>query len=325
MILKMTKLGIKWLVVITLMMMCSLCSLSFLSYFYLGSTSSNNNIDDIAKLLYKDNQGALRQTQGYHGVFEGYEGWDYTTFCGDTLYSPLPGRGVVTYNGYDGYNHVDEAGRRYDQNTMLRIEGRSGKVILLHGNYSLVSVGDEVVGGVTPIGKNDRIGYASGCHTHLIWHPNENYSVVTNGSGKTIYHTGKSGNYGSVLNDYSSVYFVISSYIPSRGGVNCDSDCTTMASGDKVATWTIGRDGIYAAACPQEWPFGTKFVLYDQTYECRDRGGFINCYDIGDYDPAFSGLYETSYYAQSKYCWVDILNHSGVPYGTMTADWQFLK
>ena len=80
--------------------------------------------------------------------------------------------------------------------------------------------------------------------------------------------------------------FRITTRLP--GGINCDSDCSTMASGQKVAAWVNGRDGTYAAACPRVG-VGTRFRLYGRTYECQDRGGWIKARHPGDYDPAMGG------------------------------------
>ncbi len=109
-----------------------------------------------------------------------------------------------------------------------------------------------------------------------------------------------------------------SHYIPSLGGINCDSDCTTMASGDKVAWWINGRNGVHAAACPREWGWrhGVRFTIDGTMFECRDTGGWINCYTPGEYDPALKRSADTSY------CWVDLLGNWGIPYGTLINNWQ---
>ena len=65
---------------------------------------------------------------------------------------------------------------------------------------------------------------------------------------------------------------------PKLGGINCDHDCTTLASHVRFS------DALYdrVAACPPEFPFGTRFViagswrgLADGEYECLDRGGMV--------------------------------------------------
>ncbi len=58
----------------------------------------------------------------------------------------------------------------------------------------------------------------------------------------------------------SSLPLRISHYDPKLGGINCDSDCSTMASGDNTWSWAGGKNGVYAAACPREWAFGTRFL-----------------------------------------------------------------
>lgn len=102
---------------------------------------------------------------------------------------------------------------------------------------------------------------------------------------------------------------------------NCDSDPTTMASGDKVADWVGGRNGIYASSCPRRpdmgWQHGTQFTMAGNVYECRDTGGWINCYQPGDYDPALKAT------AEFAYCWVDVLGEPVAPYGGLITDWSF--
>lgn len=315
---KVVKWGVKTLLFLAGLMICFICSVGFLALVYGQSVSKGQgqSIEDVAKLLYRDDLEQLRQTQGYHGYYKGYYGYDYTTECGDTLYSPLPGRGVVTYNGRDGTEW---------KNTMLRVEGDAGEVVLLHGNYSEVGIGDIVIGGKTVIGKNASIGNSTGCHSHVVWHPDETYNGPTLHRIETVQHTGKKGFYGSVLTDYNGVELAVSSYDPSEGGINCDGDCTTMASGDKVADWVLGQNGVYAAACPREWPFGTRFQIDEQVYECRDRGSWINCYVLGDHDPAYTSKYKWTIIAEKEYCWVDILGDPGYSYGEKTPQWSFVE
>lgn len=275
------------------------------------------SIDDIADLLYKDSNYTL--TGGLHGLV-GYKGYDYSAGSGTQLFSPLPGSGVVTYNARDGY--IGPYDTKGEQNTMLTIKGDAGEIIMFHGNYSLVQPGDIVIGGVTPIGYEASIGNSTGAHSHIVWKPNPNWvaPIKTINQPTSIQHTSRHGNYGSVLSNYNNVQLRISHYVPALGGTNCDSDCTTMASGDKVAEWTLGKNGVYAAACPREWPFGTKFTLDGQTYSCADNGGYINCYSKGDFDPTLGG-----HTATNDYCWVDILGDVSYPYGHKTSDWSFVK
>lgn len=127
------------------------------------------------------------------------------------------------------------------------------------------------------------------------------------------------GNHGSVLTGYEGVDLRMSHYIPSEGGINCDADCSTMASGDNVIEWLGGKNGRFAAACPQEWGSGTMFVVEGVTFECRDHGGWINCYKPGDYDPALEK------HAMSFYCWVDTLGDQGYTYGDTVSDWYFTE
>ena len=68
----------------------------------------------------------------------------------------------------------------------------------------------------------------------------------------------------------------VSHYDPALGGTNCSNFqngvCIShMASGKAWQDW-IDK----GAACPAEWPFGTRFRLPDgRVFECQDRGGAI--------------------------------------------------
>lgn len=319
---KVIKLGLSWMGCLFLLMSCFFCGIVFAVTMTMTPVETKpSDINGIAKMMYRDSPELVRQTQDYHGEFPGFEGYDYTTRCNDILYSPLPGRGIVTFNGKDGY--VGEYASPGEENTMLVVEGSAGKVILFHGTYDRVSVGDIVIGGITPVGFNDNVGNATGCHSHIVWKPNEEYIAENYVDKGHIEHTGKNGSYGSVLTNYTDVSLVISSYDPAKGGINCDGECETMASGDKVSAWVLAPGGIVVAACPQEWYFGTQFEIEGQVYECRDRGGFINCYKAGDYDPALTRLYKYEYYAESEYCWVDILGDSGYTFGSQVDTWSF--
>ena len=312
------KLGLKFSLGLIFIMFCFLCNIALITVITSQSLSDSGEylyIDGVAQLLYRGSTHRL--TQGYHGIYDGYYGYDYSGGCGAALYSPLPGRGVVTYNAVgDGLG-----------NTMIRITGDAGEVVLLHGDYSYVDVGDIVHGGSTRIGTEASIGNSTGCHSHIVWKPNIDYNGPLLKRNEAIAHTGVKGNYGSVLDDYRNVHLKISQYNPYQGGVNCDSDCSTMASGDLVADWVLGQGGVYAAACPQEWPIGTQFHVDKQVYECRDHGGYINCYAPGDYDPALNPsdalgqiLVETE-----PYCWVDLMADAGYSYGYKTTNWSFVR
>lgn len=326
-------LGVKILLGFFLFASCGVCMFIFMLTIRVAQVTPPSNIPanlkgeythrDIAELLYKDDVAQLRQAGGLHGL-DGFKGYDFNTECGDILYSPLPGLGVVTYNALDGYvgpHALDRNGDgAKDENTMITIKGDAGTVTMFHGKYTKVRPGDEVIGGVTPIGYNASEGNSTGCHTHLIWNPNPDWNPkVYNQKGNPPGDSGYRGNYGSVLTDYEDVGIRVSHYIPSQGGVNCDSDCSTMASGDKVAAWTLGQNGEYAIACPQEFPFRTKIMIENRVYVCVDRGGWINAYAPGDYDPAMKSN------ATEKYFWVDILGETGFSYGEMTHNWKFVE
>ena len=73
----------------------------------------------------------------------------------------------------------------------------------------------------------------------------------------------------------------VSHYWPPLGGPNCsrfvNGRCVSrMASGERWEDWAYrpwSEPG--AAACPPEWPFGTRFRLAGREWVCLDRGGRI--------------------------------------------------
>jgi hypothetical protein len=102
--------------------------------------------------------------QQLHGL-PGWQGVDITSGCGSPIYAPFSG--IVTYQGLDGYNHVDNRGVVWEQATMLTIQGNNGlELTLLHGNYS-VSNGDEIIARQV-IGTEASNGWSTGCHSHVI-------------------------------------------------------------------------------------------------------------------------------------------------------------
>ena len=80
---------------------------------------------------------------------------------------------------------------------------------------------------------------------------------------------------------YDTEFMVVTSYyIPSRGGINCDSDCTTMATG-KISEDMYGNVG----ACPVDM-LGYKLTITGKKFTCRDTGGAIKLrYDRLPYPP----------------------------------------
>jgi hypothetical protein len=123
----------------------------------------------------------------------------------------------------------------------------------------------------------------------------------------------------------------LSYYNPALGGINCDHDCSAMASGDKTAWWMGGRNGVYAAACPREWGWGhgARFSVAGLEFECRDTGGWINCYAPGETDEAIANAHARGYLldqpaiAKRNYCWVDLMTPAPVAsYGTLANDWN---
>lgn len=243
-----------------------------------------------------------------HGL-SGWEGVDIKAGCGEPIYAPFAG--TVTYNGLDGYSHQGI----YEQATMLTIKNDYLEMTLLHGDY-LPQVGSQVQEGQM-IGTENTHGWSTGCHSHVIWKDNGRLVNYLEWSQSNTM-LAKINNAPMVTVDYP---LRISWYDPALGGTNCDHDCTTMASGDKVASWIGGRGGVHAAACPRSngWHHGLRFVLDGVTYECRDTGGWINCYEPGQYDPALRRQ------ADMAYCWVDLLNGSQYSYGSLAYDWGFVQ
>jgi len=61
---------------------------------------------------------------------------------------------------------------------------------------------------------------------------------------------------------------VVTAYAPAAGAINCNADCSVTAAGV--------RPVVGVAACPREWPFGTRLVVpgYGRAV-CLDHGGAI--------------------------------------------------
>lgn len=77
----------------------------------------------------------------------------------------------------------------------------------------------------------------------------------------------------------------ISHYDPSLGGTNCawfhNGDClSNMANGE---SWKLYYGNNNTIACPIELPFGTRIMLDENIYTCRDRGGAIIVTQEGHY------------------------------------------
>lgn len=103
----------------------------------------------------------VTMTQGWHGL-AGWEGVDYSAGCGAVLVAPIAGE--VVYNGRDGY--IGPHSQNGEQSSMLVIRNGRLAVTLFHGEYSRVQVGQWVRQGQV-VGFEDKIGNATGCHTHL--------------------------------------------------------------------------------------------------------------------------------------------------------------
>jgi hypothetical protein len=151
------------------------------------NSSNVSKIEDVATIMYQG--GTYEQTQGFHGS-GGYRGKDFAGYCGQKLYSPLPGLGTVVFSGLEDYQVTDEFGTKWPKNTKIIIEGDAGTIMLLHGDY-IVTPGTMVIGGETIIGTSASNGWSTGCHEHLVWTPNPNW-VETNIALNDIPVTGKS-------------------------------------------------------------------------------------------------------------------------------------
>ncbi|MEM8859097.1 MAG: transglycosylase SLT domain-containing protein [Chloroflexota bacterium] len=75
---------------------------------------------------------------------------------GHTVYAPISG--FVQHLGYDNFG-----------NTVIYLVNADCEAAMLHGNYSLAYVGQEVVAGVTPVGFEASIGNSTGPHTHFAY------------------------------------------------------------------------------------------------------------------------------------------------------------
>lgn len=220
-----------------------------------------------------------------HGL-PGWEGVDIKAGCGYPIYAPFAG--TITYKGLDGYTHVDDRGVVYDQNTMMTLAGENGMTLtLLHGDYR-VSVGDEIIKGDL-LGYESSIGWSTGCHSHVI---------LKDENGRTL----------NFLNwQVSSINkqdkpLKISWYDPARGGINCDSDCSTMASGIKVTSARYGN----TAACIRSWMGKTVVIEGVGSFTCLDTGGAI--------------------VEHPGFIWIDLmLREPIVPFGTLVYEWELIE
>ena len=266
------------------------------------------------------NQAAL------HGL-SGFEGVDVVGMGDPNIYAPFDG--YVDSVGCDGLpstTYLKQHPICGTQATWLDMRSADNqyRMVLLHGDYT-VQAGDKIRQGQR-IGTDNCWGNCTGNHSHvMLWDRGVLVSYLDY-AGKPAEATPDHNLAGLVqalvalgYSPSSDVGLRISHYEPAAGGINCDHDCGHMASGDVTWDWTGGKNGIYAAACPPAWPFGTRFQLAGATYECRDRGGWIQCYAPGETDKA------TGSAATESYCWVDLYNTPPVGYGTLVYDWKFVN
>ena len=250
-----------------------------------------------------------------------WSGRDYIRPCGTPIVAPydgsVAGGGIGAIGSWNNtYMYITSDDGHYD-------------MLIMHSDYYLF-MGDSFVEG-QEIGATNTIGFSSECHEHISMLDNgvtvdpEAYRDIT--IATPLVAPPPSFDYEGLFSSLSSMGYDgyvgnplrVSHYDPSLGGTNCDSDCSTMANGQKVASWVGGQGGVYAAACPAEWPFGTRFTLYGRIYQCQDRGGWIKTRSSGEFDPAMGG-----FVAQETYHWVDLLDTPPVPYGTLIYEWEFV-
>lgn len=173
-----------------------------------------------------------------------FKGSDWSGGCGAELYAPITG--FVTQVGIDNY-----CGSHGCNNTFVMLQNAHGtQVIMLHGDY-IVTTGTPILKGKTLIGYEASNGNSTGCHTDL-W---------TNGQ--------------------LDLPLYLTWYDPAQGGINCDSDCSTFANGERV-TEERYQDTV---ACPQEYVGRTFDIPGLGERVCRDTGGAIRI--------AYSERYQT--------------------------------
>lgn len=163
-----------------------------------------------------------------------FKGHDWSGGCGAELYAPITG--FVTHVGNDGY-----CGAYGCNNSYIMFQNPYGtQVVMLHGDYT-VPTGTPTKRGQTLIGYEASNGNSTGCHTDF-W---------TNGQ--------------------LDLPLYLTWYDPAQGGINCDSDCSTFANGERV-TEERYQDTV---ACPFEY-VGYTFVIPGLGERvCRDTGGKI--------------------------------------------------
>lgn len=94
-------------------------------------------------------------------------------------------------------------------------------------------------------------------------------------------------------------------YNPQLGGINCDSDCSTMADG---LGWGVGDYGRVAACLP-DW-LGGYVTVGGYRLKCRDTGGAI--------------VVEFNEHYGRWVIHVDVLSQSAIPCNyCLYEDWRF--
>lgn len=247
---------------------------------------SNGNLQlaSLYSTQYRVSQSELHGLSGWKGV-------DITSGCGSPIYAPFSG--IVTYQGLDGYNHI-ENGIVWEQATMLTIQGNNGlELTLLHGAYS-VSGGDSIVAG-QQIGTENSYGWSTGCHSHVILKQN----------GQTLnfidWQNEQKQNRQVATITTNDKPLKISWYDPSLGGINCMEPCNIMASGVEVTEDRYGN----TAACLKEWMGAYVVIPGIGEFRCLDTGGAI--------------------IEHPTFIYIDLLLHESLPnapFGTMIYDWS---
>ena len=255
-----------------------------------NETDAPANLMTAGLLPYKANESP-QPLNAMHSRGGEWAGRDYIRQCGTSIIAPFSGS--VTRGGQGIKDSWD--------NTYMYIQSIDGRyeMLIMHSDF-ILSAGDNFQQG-QEVGKTNTHGFSSECHEHI--------SLKVSGSVVDPEDYRKSQIMNASLIDIerpsgiptASKPLKISWYDPLLGGINCDSDCTTMASGTKVTEDRYGR----SAACIAGWMGKTVVIEGLGEFTCLDRGGAIN--------------------EHAEFIWIDLLLHEPfpeAPFGTLIHNWQ---
>lgn len=107
-----------------------------------------------------------------------------------------------------------------------------------------------------------------------------------------------------------NVSIMVSTYDPQAGGVNCNGDCTSTASGRK--TITMYHDAYCYVAAPPDIPMNTAITFRGTHYIVADRGGRVERRRPGDEEPAANWQNpHIKPIVQIEYIWLDFYEKEG--------------